>query len=165
MAHLLPVEAIAARCHVLAVNQKLIAIQRLGINGKAVNNRQKAALNRLQNELSMKHGIVQELPIRGEDDGFVFTEVDGVTVVIGPGGGFQLPAVRTYPGTGKPGEKAIDAALDPNYFFRKQSKDAIFKTGHLGPTIGVNWTCGIESCPCNHESIDVRKKRSLIGHR
>ena len=43
--------------------------------------KQKSKLTELEIELSMQPGT---LPIRGENDGYVFTEVSGLTVLVGP---------------------------------------------------------------------------------
>jgi hypothetical protein len=71
------------------------------------------AKKRLQQDLRTSRQIVTPLAVKGEsEDGkYFFSEVEGVTVIIGPGGGYQIPAVRTYPETGKPGETALDAAV------------------------------------------------------
>jgi hypothetical protein len=128
-----------------------------------MNNQQRKAFELLQREL-LKRGSTQELPDMGKADEYVVTKVDEVTVLIGTHGGFILPAVRTYPETGKVGEKAIDAALDPSSFFERQSQVKSFKTGHFLPIINHDWTCGSNSCPCQNEDEATRKHRSTRKH-
>ena len=70
-----------------------------------MNNKQLDALKRLEDQLRERRDLASRLPNRGESkEQYLFTEVQGVTVIIGPRGGYQLPAVRRYPETSKPGE-------------------------------------------------------------
>jgi hypothetical protein len=124
-----------------------------------VNEVQKHALGKLQGRLE-QCGKNQQLPVT-EAEGCVFTRVDGVTVLIGPNGGYKIPAVRSYPETGNLGESALDAALDPSFFFLRQSKDPNFKTGHFTAIVGTDWKCEDMSCPCNGEHKDDRRRRSI----
>lgn len=81
----------------------------------------------------LRRRIKQELTMReyGRD---VFTEVQGVTVKIGPGGGIDLPAIRHY-------TDALEAAIDAGGIFRRQrerddanpTRAERFKTGHYNP--------------------------------
>jgi hypothetical protein len=75
----------------------------------------------------------QTLPI-SEYNGDVLTEIDGVTVKIGPSGGIEVPSLRSYL---DPFEAAVDAG---GRFRRQQERDdrnperaATFTTGHLNP--------------------------------
>ena len=71
-----------------------------------MNDKQKAAKQVLQNELRTRRGITKPLPDKGESkEGYSFTEVERVTVCIGPRGGYILPAVRSY-------GKALDDVAD-----------------------------------------------------
>jgi hypothetical protein len=82
---------------------------------------------------TLKRHIKQELPI-DEYNGEIFTEVQGVTVRIGPNGGIELPSIRHYP-------DPLEAAVDAGGLFRRQrerddanpARAALFKTGHFNP--------------------------------
>jgi hypothetical protein len=128
-----------------------------------MNAKQSEAKKRLQQELRTKRQIVTALSDKGEsEDGkYFFTEVEGVTVIIGPGGGYQIPAVRTYSETGRPGETALDAAVYADDFFRRQGKRGDYDTGHVGSIVGTDWRCNAPSCPCNKESDIGRFSRSV----
>lgn len=125
---------------------------------------QKQKLDQLEDELGISRGT---LPIRGESkEGYVFTEVQGVTVVItkksyNPRGGYKVPAVRTYKETVTPTN--LDAAVRAKEIFDKQYPDPSWKTGHLSPIIGTDWRCGSRACPCNTEPepYERRLKRSI----
>jgi len=126
-----------------------------------MNDTQERAFRELQSE-RRRRGARAEIVERGERDGYAFIEVDGVTVLIGPKGGFLVPAVRSYPGTGKPGERAVDAAADPGFFFNKQAKDRHLRTGHFHPIVNTDWRCESTACPCRDEKDEsLRKYRSL----
>ena len=121
--------------------------------------RQQAGIARLEDTLRTKRGITGPLPNRGNNaSGFLFTEVKGITVTIGPMGGYGVPAVRTYPGTGKAGETALDAAVYADEFWANQQKQGIFETGHDGPLVDPDGTCRNGSCPCQREN-DVQHRR------
>lgn len=122
---------------------------------------QQEKLTQLENELGLSHGT---LPIRGESDGYVFTEVDGVTVLIttkssNPRGGYKLPSVRTYSEVSAPTN--LDAAVRAKNLFEKQDPNPEYMTGHLSPVVQTNWKCATDRCPCNSETYPVRKKRSI----
>ena len=127
-----------------------------------MNEKQQDTFQRLQDGLS-RRGSIQRLSVLEIKDEFLFTEVDGVTVLIGPKGGFKIPAVRSYPETGGPGEHAIDAALDPNFFFKKQSQDASCATGHFHPIVGSNWKCNGAACPCQGQTNEFDLKFRSLG--
>jgi hypothetical protein len=105
-------------------------------------------------------------------DGYAFTEVGGVTVVLisrrtpYPWGGFKVPAlVRYRERAGRP-DTSLDAAVRADEFFRRQSRDSVGKTGHFGPIVNTDWYCNDEYCPCRKEDdIRRRKDRSLSGNR
>jgi hypothetical protein len=126
-----------------------------------MNLKQQQALKRLEDRLQSERNLNLTLPRDVENESHLFTEVDGVTVVIGLGGGYQLPAVRSYPETKNPGEKAIDAAVSARYWFDNQSKTGTFDKGHLNPLVDKEWSCGSEVCPCYHQDRRSRKRRSL----
>jgi hypothetical protein len=127
-----------------------------------VNTKQQEARELLQLELRARRGIVNPLPDKGESEGgkYFFTDVQGVTVIIGLGGGYQIPAVRSYPETGKPGETALDAAVCADEHFKKQEKSDC-STGHFGPVVNTEWSCNDVSCHCNKESDILRFSRSV----
>jgi hypothetical protein len=131
----------------------------------APNQHQQQKLVQLQNEL----GLTQALPILGESDGYVFTAVNGVTVVItrksspSPRGGFKVPCVRRY-------GQGLDAAANARNLWAKQNgrdkanpSAGSYVTGHFGSVVGTDWYCDDSSCPCRVESHTRRKDRSLRG--
>lgn len=136
---------------------------------------QREKISLLQNELRVKRGSVRELRIVDEADGYVFAEVEGVTVLIessggrGLWGGYKLPAVRTYRQTGVRPNTALDAAIDASDHWNRQNRWDIAnlsrakerKTGHLGPLIDSDWNCNNNDCPCKGENKERRKERSL----
>jgi hypothetical protein len=125
--------------------------------------KQRGKLDQLEDELGIRRGT---LPIKGESEGYVFTEVDGVTVLIAPKsinprGGFIVPALHTYPEKIKPTN--IDAAIHAKKFFDKQGPSQR-DYGHLGPIVNLDWKCGEDYdsfCHCRWESYEQRVKRSL----
>jgi hypothetical protein len=124
-----------------------------------MNNRQKCEKERLESELRARRGITKSLPDKGESrEHCFFTEVEGVTVIIGQRGGIQLPAVRTYH------KNPIDAAVYADDEFRKQDTHAStashYDSGHLGPIVDTDWQCENKACPCKSESYAQRLKRS-----
>ena len=126
-------------------------------------------LKQLEVELRKVFAGQWKLPIRGERDGYVFTEVEGVTVLItrksyNPRGGYKLPAIRTY--SEKVAPTSLDAAVRAKEFFERQSKARDCVTGHFNPIIDINWRCRgtAKDCPCNsEEDIAVLKKRSGVS--
>jgi hypothetical protein len=141
----------------------------------APNQHQQRKLEQLQEELS-KRGVAKQLPRLGESDGYVFTEVDGVTVLItrksyNPRGGFMVPSLRQYAEVGTPTN--LDAAVEAgSYFKRQQKQDDMdlakacgWNKGHLGPIVDFDWYCNNKKCPCHfaaEEDRDKRKKRSGV---
>jgi hypothetical protein len=128
----------------------------------SMTDKQVRAFGVLQRELRSRRGIRRPLPDCGEsDEGFLFTEVEGVTVIIGRGGGYQLPTVHTYH------KKALDAAVYADDEWKKQDSHSSsadhFKTGHLSPVVDIIWRCGSKTCPCASESYDQRLKRSIAA--
>jgi hypothetical protein len=123
-----------------------------------MNAKQSEAKKRLQEALRERRKIMTPLTDKGEsEDGkYLFTEVEGVTIIIGPGGGYQIPAVRTYPETGTPGETALDAAIYADDYFRVQENRRYCDTGHFGSIVATNWKCNAPSCPC-HQEPDIRR--------
>jgi hypothetical protein len=131
-------------------------------------------LEQLQQEL-VHQGTPEMLPNMGRHDGYLFTEVQHVTVVIGDiarnhyqMGGFKVPALRTYPEVGDPTNLQA-AARAGEYFSRQLARDernielARQRThGHIGAIIDFEWHCNDCRCPCHHQdNIEDRKIRSL----
>jgi hypothetical protein len=96
----------------------------------------------------------------------VFTEVQGVTVLItpksvNPRGGYIVPALHTYRETKYPTN--LDAAVHAKELFEHQG---LSQRGywHLGPVVDLDWKCGEDYfCACRKEPYERRVKRSL-GH-
>lgn len=127
-----------------------------------MNDKQRQKKEVLQQEVYARRGIKKSLPDKGESkEGIAFTEVERVTVIIGRGGRFQLPAVRHY-------DNGLDAAVYADDEWKKQdshpSTATRFGTGHLSPIVGTDWFCESKSCPCKSESYGQRLKRSLEPH-
>ena|SRR3974390_45453 len=133
---------------------------------------QRVKLTQLGSELAAKRGLIERITAKGEKDGYVFTEVQGVTVIItkvsrNPRGGYKIPAVRTYDEVFFPTN--LDAAVRADELFSAQaSRDRLdiaaaknLKTGHLGPIIKTNWKCVAQDCVCQCETEARRKSRSL----
>lgn len=97
--------------------------------------------------------------VRDEADRYVFAEVNGVTVTIGPKGRYDIPSVCAFPETGKPGETALDAAVYADEWWA-QKGGARGVTGHDDSVISSDWKCRSKSCPCQTEPYDKRKRRS-----
>ncbi len=135
--------------------------------GEPMTPHQREKMHQLENQLKLSPGT---LPIRGECKGYLFTVVDGVTVLItrqsrNPNGGFITPSLHTYTEVGDPTN--LHAAADARRLFDAQVRklgDAKYphKFGHRGPVIGTDWQCG-EDCPCGDEPEPRREERS-IGH-
>lgn len=127
----------------------------------AITQKQREKLNQLEDELRIPRG---SLPIRGiSREGYVFTEVDGVTVVVtlksyNPRGGYKLPSVRTYDETVAPTN--LDAAVRARQLFDDQEREN-YTTGHLGSIVDTDWKCRDASCDCKDEPYARRMKRSL----
>lgn len=126
--------------------------------GGHMKTRQQTAFENLQRELHTKRGITAPLQVTGEPDDYVFTAVNGVTVIIGPNGGYIVPAVRSY-------LKSSDGAVYADEYWAKQDNHPAtashFITGHLGPVVGRDFKCVEVMCPCQSESDDSRRKRSV----
>jgi|ERR1700722_20200492 len=132
----------------------------------APNPHQQEKLEQLRREI----GRTEPLPIICETDGYVFTEVDGVSVIVTKRrnprirGGFKIPSVRKY-------EEGLDAALLARSLWEAQrdrdsadpARTAEFVLGHFGPIVDCNWMCRNRSCTCQTESLERRKDRSLRG--
>lgn len=135
---------------------------------------QEKKLSQLQDELRvLRPDVISELRKKGTSlDGYAFTEVEGVTVVLiargtsNPWGGYKLPAVVRYDEQGKRPKTSLDAAVWADRRFKEQSRDSVGKTGHFGPIVNTDWYCKDEKCPCKCErDVDRRKDRSLSGNR
>src|ERR1700722_13933891 len=131
---------------------------------------QQARLAQLQQELLSRRGIRVCLPDLGQSDGYGFTEVQGVTIVItrvirNARGGYKVPALRSYPEVGDPTN--LDAAIQADVLFtRQRTKDAsdldrarLRGHGHLGPVVGLDWRCNDELCGCRGQDVrdDLKK--------
>ena len=128
----------------------------------AMNPHQRKKLEQLEDELGVARGT---LPIRGESEGYVFTEVHGVTVLLtrqsrNPRGGYIVPALHTYLETVYPTN--LDAAVHAKELFDHQGP-AQCKYGHLGPIVDLDWKCGDDYfCVCRwRETYAQRVARSL----
>jgi hypothetical protein len=123
-----------------------------------MNHRQKIEKEKIEGELRARRGITTPLPDKGESkEGFWFTEVGGVTVIIGRMGGIKLPAVRSYP-------DPLHAAVYADDEFKKQdthpSTASHYDSGHLSPIVNTDWQCEGKVCPCKSEPYAQRLKRS-----
>jgi hypothetical protein len=115
-----------------------------------------AARDRLQGKLGSEFRVVADAA------GYVFTKVESITVLIGPRGGYILPAVRTY-------SEGFETAVNASKFWEKQKrrddadleKAREYETGHLSPIVNVEWECGNPDCGCHSQSPAKRRKRSL----
>ena len=124
---------------------------------------QKRKLEQLEDELGVSRGA---LPIRGESEGYVFVEVDGVTVIIrkritqrNPRAGYVVPSLPTYPERFSPTN--VDAAIRARELFDKQAPIP-HDYGHLGPIVSSQtWQCDNAQCRCVEEPYARRVKRSL----
>ena len=122
--------------------------------------KQREILDQLEDELRIKRGT---LPIRGESEGYVFTEVNGVTVLItrtrrNHRGGYKVPAVCTYDEVFNPTN--LDAARYAWELFSKQAP-VTGRYGHRNPIISPkSWKCGNASCPCASEERERLIRRS-----
>jgi len=130
---------------------------------RTMTDKQKAKLAQLEDARGVPRGT---LPVRGVSrEGYVFTEVDGVTVILtlksyNLRGGYKVPSVRTYTETVAPTN--LDAAVNANKLFEGQTPDPDRNTGHLGPIVDPsNWKCGSRSCRCNSESYEQRLIRGI----
>jgi|ERR1039457_1782783 hypothetical protein len=128
--------------------------------------KQKGKLDQLEDELGVTRGT---LPIRGQSEGYVFTEVAGITVLItrkssNPRGGYIVPALSSYTETTTPTN--LDAAVRAKALFEKQTPDPDRKYGHLNPIVGMDWKCGNGACPCSSEPPEPYERRMArsIGH-
>jgi len=105
----------------------------------------------------------------GESQGYVFTLVDGVTVLItrkwrNPKGGYKVAALRTYPEVGDP--TSLDAAVRAGELFERQDPDRTRNYGHRGPRVNyMDWRCGDPDCPCSSEPDLQRRMERSIGYR
>jgi hypothetical protein len=91
-------------------NCNQVIILGLSSGESPMNPRQQAAMTALQNALLNQRNINTPLPNIGTStQGYVFTEVQGVTVCIGPDGGYILPAVRSYQNSL---QAAVNAAVE-----------------------------------------------------
>ncbi|HEY4903836.1 MAG TPA: hypothetical protein VIH89_10225 [Candidatus Sulfotelmatobacter sp.] len=134
---------------------------------------QEEKLSQLQEELRMlRPQVASKLPRKGTSgDGYAFTEVEGVTVVLiarrtsKPWGGYKLPAVIEYGEEGKRPRTSLDAALRADILFKGQSRGSVGKTGHFHPVVNTDWKCRSADCPCQDEGEVDRKNRSLSGNR
>lgn len=122
---------------------------------------QEKKLGQLEKELSLGCGT---LPICGESEGYVFTEVQGITVLItrkssNPRGGYLVPSLRSYAERVNPTN--LDAAVRARDLFGRQTHDPSRKYGHLNPIVCLDWKCGNPSCPCSIEAYERRVARSI----
>jgi hypothetical protein len=132
-------------------------IARRGRKRGMMNNKQRASMERLQDELRKQRNITKPLPDRGESkERYAFTEVERTTVCFGPKGGPIVPAARSY-------QDAWEAAVYADVEFKK-NMDGPHDYGHDDKIVDINWRCGSSRCECKHETYDQRFKRS-VGRR
>jgi hypothetical protein len=131
---------------------------------------QQGKVSQLQSELRLQRGIAQPLQVEDEPNGYVFTQVEGVTVVVAkranpnkPFGGFILPAVMTYKETGQRPNTSLDHATWADQRFAAQSGATVRQKGHLGPIVGTNWRCTNGSCPCRYEDTAGLARRNGVA--
>ena len=131
---------------------------------------QQGKINQLQNELQLLRGITRPLQTEDEDNGYVFTQVEGVTVVVirrsnpnRPFGGFILPAVMTYRETGQRPNTSLDHAVWADERFNAQSGATLRQKGHLGPIVTTDWRCTNRSCPCQSERTAELARRNGVA--
>jgi hypothetical protein len=122
-----------------------------------MNNKQATAKAALEEKLGY------ELLVIAESDGRIFTEVRGVTVIIGPEGAYNIPVLRTY-------DEGLETAANARILWDKQRRrdeSDMLKarertSGHLNPIINTDWMCsGDMACRCQNEPDERRKHRSL----
>lgn len=122
---------------------------------------QREILDTLEDALEEERGT---LPILDRSiEGYIFTKVDGVTVVIATRrrnsrGGYKVPAIRTYKEKYQPTN--LDAAVNARKFFEEQARDPSCATGHFGPIVNREWSCNDQDCPCQLENYEDRYHRS-----
>jgi hypothetical protein len=130
---------------------------------------QQERLNQLQSKLQSLRGITTPLPVWAEQNGYVLTQVQGVTVVVikraspKPFRGFILPSVMTYKETGQRPNTSLDHAVWANERFAAQSGAAVRQKGPLGPIVDVNWRCANASCPCQNKGSAELARRNGVA--
>jgi hypothetical protein len=134
-----------------------------------MNVRQERAIERLQRGLEARFKTSKELPKDVESDGHVITVVEGVSVTIGPGGGFNIPAVRTYANGSDKYADTFEAVVNADKCWKKQKErlrnrefDLEKGKGHSKPIVDAAWGCGSADCPCRSEEPPQRRRRSGI---
>jgi hypothetical protein len=119
---------------------------------------QLTAMTALQDALLDQRNVKTPLSNQGTSrEGYEFTEVQGVTVCIGPGGGYLLPAVRSY-------QNSLQAAVDADLEFRK-NRAGSHKSGHELGIVGTNWSCSGPVANCRSETYEQRLRRSVFTGR
>jgi hypothetical protein len=122
---------------------------------------QREILDTLEDALEKERGT---LPILDRSiEGYVFTKVDGVTVIIATKrrnsrGGYKVPAIRTYKEKYQPTN--LDAAVNARKSFEAQARDPSYATGHFGSIVNLEWSCNDQDCPCKLENYEDRYHRS-----
>jgi hypothetical protein len=104
-----------------------------------------------------------------ESRGVLFTEVEGVTLVVYPNGLISVPAVRTYHPPKYP-TPVIAAASAKELWARQKARDDANpktakgrRTGHLGPIVDPDLKCRNKDCPCHQQRPEDRQKRAQGG--
>jgi hypothetical protein len=126
---------------------------------------QREKMDRLEDALGMNRGT---LVVAGESQGYVFTRVRGITVLIaqksyGSRGGYKIAAVRTYPERIDP--SSLDAVLIAEEIFTKQRR-VNRKYGHLGPIVSSkDWRCSDKECACQEEAAYDRRVARGVGYQ
>jgi hypothetical protein len=135
-------------------------------------NQQDDMARRLRDELGKRgHSgrIEWKESIGPESRGFLFGEVQGVTMTVTPNGLINIPAVRTYHPPKYP-TPVIAAACAGELWLRQKGRDdansqlsKTRRTGHLGPIVDHDLRCRNKVCPCNSENQVVRRRRERGG--
>ncbi len=104
-----------------------------------------------------------------ESRGILFTDADGVTLMVYHDGLISIPAVRTYHPPRYP-TPIIAAVLATELWTKQKARDEANPelarsraTGHLSPTVDPDLKCRNERCPCHEEGSEARQRRARGG--
>lgn len=132
-------------------------------------NKQQEMISQLEDELRKRgktlDGTWAESK-NAESNLFLFGAIDGVTVTVAPNGLVNVPSVRTYHPPIYPTPVAAAASAAEVWGKQKARDDADIEkaksrsTGHLGPVVAMDLTCGTSYCPCHGEDAAARQKRA-----
>jgi hypothetical protein len=140
--------------------------------GQQMTSQQQAMTKNLSEELAKRGhrtSINWKASDRLESRGFLFGEIEGVTITVTPGGLINIPSVRTYHPPKYP-TPVIAAASAGELWAKQKVRDhanpslaRIRRTGHLGPIISYDLRCNNQACPCHSETDDIRQRRERGG--